>query len=616
MRSPRGENFQPRPEGQTRAEVSEVASPAEDQAVEGQAGKPLSSRIESLRARIKEMIGRKPQEAQREVRELKEAETEQRGGTVDSLLKRFHLRHAQRELFFPTPDISHLFAAPDKAAAPPVPISESAVEERVGEDLELLGETKGAVRTQTETDQLVTEVETAVERQAGGELSEAERKKRDVATIARERGVTFIHAIQPARASGKAEQNAEQISMLRGEVDWEQKFDIVLALEPTLACSSIQKGDSRRNMWYGMGVILGSGKVEYASCTDVSSLAQGIKQRQSVWAKPRDLSKEIPAAISDRSESSRNEFGISDPKVSGFYVCREPGFKYAEHDSEYPDEAIAAAAEKRNLPLFVIMGGEVWEGRLDVGTKKIRPTKLAKPEEVYRQSLGLPSDQREAILEGMFEDSPFDLERIGVREAANIESRADGQITYMNFAAKLRPERLLAAEKPIAECYGVNKKVVFHERDGKIWRHWSHLKRHTMAEAEVGEQDNKWIDIGFGTGLALKGEPPGPEDYFSGLGEILRQGQDELAAIEKMGKEGYAGQQDLIMGKLRASAFHLYGFGEQAGQFGDAEASARALALAGEVIPRENYDDVIHRRVGEKGKFKITREDLKLSKPK
>lgn len=616
MTPPRGENFQSEPEGQTMAEGTEVPNPAEDQAVESQAGKPLFSRIESLRARIKEMIGREPDEAQRQVRELKEEETNQRGGVVDSLLKRFHLRQTQRELLFPTPDISHLFASPDKAAAPPVPISESAAEERVGEDLGLLAETEGAVRTQTETDQLVTEVETSVEQQAGGELSEAERKKRDVATIARERGVTFIHAIQPAGASGKAEQNAEQISMLRGEVDWEPKLDIVLALEPTLACSSIQKGDSRRNMWYGMGVVLGSGKVEYAACTDVSSQAQGIKQRQSVWAKPRDLSKEISLAISDRSESSRNEFGISDPKVSGFYVCREPGFKYAEHDSEYPDEAIAAAAEKRNLPLFVIMGGEVWQGRFDVGTKKIRPTKLAEPEEVYRQSLGLPADQREAILEGMFEDSPFDLERIGVHEAADIESRADGQITYMNFAAKLRPERLLAAGELIAECYGVNKKVFFHERDGKIWRHWSHLKRHTMAEGEVGEQDNKSIDIGFRGRLALKGEPPGPEDYFSGLEEVLRQGQGELAAIEESGKEGYVGQKDLIMGKLQSLAFHLYGFGEQAGQFGDAEASARALALAGEVVPRENYDDVIRRRVGEKGKFKITREDLKLSKPK
>lgn len=598
------------------AEGTEVPSPAEEQAVESQAGKPLSSRIDSLRARIKEMIGREPDEAQRQVRELKEEEVNQRGGIVDSLLKKFHLRHTQRELYFPKPDISHLFASPDKAAAPPVPISESAAEERVGEDLGLLAETEGAVQTQTEADQLVTGVETAVEKQAGGELSEAERKKRDVATIARERGVTFIHAIQPAGASGKAEQNAEQISMLRGEVDWEPKLDIVLALEPTLACSSIQKGDSRRNMWYGMGVVLGSGKVEYAACTDVSSQAQGIKQRQSVWAKPRDLSKEISLAISDRSESSRNEFGISDPKVSGFYVCREPGFKYAEHDSEYPDEAIAAAAEKRNLPLFVIMGGEVWQGRFDVGTKKIRPTKLAEPEEVYRQSLGLPADQREAILEGMFEDSPFDLERIGVHEAADIESRADGQITYMNFAAKLRPERLLAAGELIAECYGVNKKVVFHEREGKIWRHWSHLKRHTMAEGEVGEQDNKSIDIGFRGRLALKGEPPGPEDYFSGLEEVLRQGQGELAAIEESGKEGYVGQKDLIMGKLQSLAFHLYGFGEQAGQFGDAEASARALALAGEVVPRENYDDVIRRRVGEKGKFKITREDLKLSKPK
>lgn len=602
MRHSRGENLQPGLEGQIPAEGAGVSNQAEDPAVERQAGKSLSSRIESLRARVREILGRDPKEAERQVRELKEAETEQRGGVVDRLLDRFRIRRTQNEVFFLKPDISPPFATDKTTTAAPEPLSESAVEERVGEDLALLAETKGAVQMQTEVDELAGEVEAGLEKQGPAELSEAERKKRDVATIAREYGVTFVHALRPGGM-----RNPDDNSILREGVDWDQKLDIVLTLEPPIACSTLKPGDTKDNLWHGMGVILNGGSVDHAGPTDAGSVSDTVGGRTNDSGLDEDIGSQVTRAIKDRPENDYNEFNIRDPKVAGLFVCREPGFKYSEDISFFPDEALAAKAERCGLPLFVVVAGEVWHGQFDVGTRKIRPTRLANLDEIHGQPGNLPPEQKDLMLEKLFEDNPFNLDKIGCAEAQYVDSRFYGWQTAVELLAA-------SAAKSIDQLalHGVNKRVEYSLRDGQAWQRAEFAKTRAQ-EGPLGQGSGlEWgtINFGSGTGTIKIGEKIRTADeYLDGMRALLEKQRKEIVDLVT---EAYPGQRQAREKILATMGYHLHGFGEQAEQMGNHELAARAFSLAQPVVPRQECQDVVRRRVGPDGKFRITRKDLNL----
>jgi hypothetical protein len=58
-------------------------------------------------------------------------------------------------------------------------------------------------------------------------------------------------------------------------------------------------------------------------------------------------------------------------------------------------------------------------------------------------------------------------------------------------------------------------------------------------------------------------------------------------------------------------AFYIYGYGEAAREDGDTETYDRAIEIAGKLISPEQYQDIVKRRLGPDGKFKITEADLK-----
>ncbi len=64
---------------------------------------------------------------------------------------------------------------------------------------------------------------------------------------------------------------------------------------------------------------------------------------------------------------------------------------------------------------------------------------------------------------------------------------------------------------------------------------------------------------------------------------------------------------DSWMGRL---AFHLYGFGEQAGEWEDLKTKERALTLARRIFSEDEYRGIVQKRIDEEGRFRITKEDL------
>jgi hypothetical protein len=58
----------------------------------------------------------------------------------------------------------------------------------------------------------------------------------------------------------------------------------------------------------------------------------------------------------------------------------------------------------------------------------------------------------------------------------------------------------------------------------------------------------------------------------------------------------------------------LYGFAEQAGEFGDTETQKAALDLADAIVGVDKIEEVISKRLSPEGKFRIFEEDLKRPK--
>ncbi|MBI3260870.1 hypothetical protein HYZ64_00670, partial [Candidatus Berkelbacteria bacterium] len=83
---------------------------------------------------------------------------------------------------------------------------------------------------------------------------EKEYESRLIPNIVKKHQAVFVHGIHPTFTP-------RENSLLKQGIDWKTKLKIALTLEPTLAASTIKKGDTPDNLWSRMGVILREGFV-------------------------------------------------------------------------------------------------------------------------------------------------------------------------------------------------------------------------------------------------------------------------------------------------------------------------------------------------------------------
>src|SRR3989338_1043894 len=128
----------------------------------------------------------------------------------------------------------------------------------------------------------------------------------------------FVHSIAPFFVPAEN-------SLLYDTVTWEEKLDIVLALQPTLSGSTICANETKRHLWAQMGVILNGGNVTNAWFQDHGTKARNLQERDAEGViYMEDLEQRIARAI--RRENNPhwyNEFVIENPEICGFYVCQE-----------------------------------------------------------------------------------------------------------------------------------------------------------------------------------------------------------------------------------------------------------------------------------------------------
>jgi len=194
---------------------------------------------------------------------------------------------------------------------------------------------------------------------------------------------------------------------LKEGTEWRNKLEIVIKQQPTLSCSSIKKGESWRNLWSRMGVLLVGGEIEDAYSTDAASRIIDSNKRQV------NLDKRFQSSILQAINRSGpkygvtgkeyNEFIISKPLVGGFYLCLEDTSPYGRNDL-VPFEEIVKELSEREIPLFVMLRGVLYQ----LAGKEVDATTL---EKIYadEKKLGVDKTTRNMLKDGWKVIQPQDL---------------------------------------------------------------------------------------------------------------------------------------------------------------------------------------------------------------
>ena len=143
-----------------------------------------------------------------------------------------------------------------------------------------MAESDGAIEADEFKKQLEEEMRMFYLRQEDiKEEFERDEKLRSVEAISKNEGVLFIHTLPLGENMKNTSQNNSFVNT--EGMDFTTKIKLVLGLEPTISCSTLKKGDTRANMFYGTGLIIGKGRVVFAHNADAATVAEGPFVRRS-----------------------------------------------------------------------------------------------------------------------------------------------------------------------------------------------------------------------------------------------------------------------------------------------------------------------------------------------
>jgi len=494
-------------------------------------------------------------------------------------------------------------------------------------------------------------------------LTEQEQAK--IKTVIEKYNVLIIHGIHPNFVPGEN-------SLLNIDVDWKTKLKIALALEPSLAASTIKENDSYRNMWARMGLLIRGGKIIKAYPQDLATVATAIKKRhESGTLMPKKVSEQIEEAVTKRADGSYNELNVEECQTAGFYFYIDQTENLIKNDLVDLDE-IYQTCQELELPLYVIKNGLLYESLYHPDLKKVeiqreqvikdqlkdvRPSqeqavrkkviqeleesygqyvdsmlgKQITPQEVSGSQLQLADERKDAIKQELFTDPPF---KCTFPEAECINSKFSGEGTYVEINALIKKDDFPNEEidsgffakdcgvrfapdekvKKIAKIKQIGNKSVeyFIVNDSQFYRRsWSSRDKLFW----LYQMDNMNLNNGYINNLnTLTGNEKlslpliSNENYLKGMGDRIRE------VAEKYQKSVNDNEPKQLVGfcqeRLNNLIYHLYGFGDKAKELGDNETAEIAFEIANQYLPQETYREVVGRRLDAKGRFVITEADF------
>ena len=479
---------------------------------------------------------------------------------------------------------------------------------------------------------------------------EKEEKQRDVKNVLGQYGVAMVHALIP---NGAPSEN----TLLRSDISWQEKLKILLAFEPTISTSTISP--EQQATWRNMGVLLSGGRVEVASPQDAGTKAKGLKEREvrqghfsttDINGQKKTIEKQLQDATSHRG--GYNEVVVGNPEIAGFFVKVNEDNSLTElgdANAYVSPEDIFKTVRDMHLPLFVIKGGEVYRANPDEAEKVLDTTyirdksyktimKLGEkvpPAELSNLPTALNKEQQDQLVTEILDDSPF---KLSMAEAHCTDAMSAGRETYVgvnfgklnsgeNFPTEIyqssgRYETMTSYVGKEMKILSVVKSPDAIQRlvsiDGKLFTEdtnkrtgkrnlYDSLSEHLKIGSIVANVSNFFT---YGTERGKETSIDSTTAYIDRMKLEVDTIKDLLSKAEKDSSEHRESRIEKEKNSLRQRAFHLYGYADEAGKNGDIESQEMANHLAAEVLPRETYDEIVKRRVGPNGEFKITKEDL------
>jgi len=487
-----------------------------------------------------------------------------------------------------------------------------------------------------------------------------EEKNRKIEKIVEDYDVFFLHSTTPYGVPGEN-------SLLKPGTDWKTKLEILLALEPTVSVSTFKPGDNRSNMWAHIGVMLKKGCTETAGRQDIGTLAKGLNER--IWRgdpKAKKVSEQIKSAIAERPSNDYNEIVVRDPKVAGFYLCFD-NTKQDVIDAQQIKKIIEAFA----LPFYIIKDGSVFatswspevdkqfkaekesrftelleemkkcgiekNGRIMVSPEKEQEFKKLSaeresiqnelnekffatvekitPQEILKNDFTVSEQKKREMIENLLIEQPFKpicqeaFYVQGYHEGGQTFVETNGQQNLEKFNGEINDEqvkKIFEAKLPSGDeiKYLITEKNELFQAKEFITDTGGKVK----LSFQIKSDDFDHL-IGYLPGFPLHDKErksiQSSQDYLEAMAKTIERLKEEKndPAVEKK----YSHTDEWI----ERLAFHLYGFGEQAGKIKDTKTQEEAFALANSIFPQKEYQEIIKRRIDENGNFKVVLEDLK-----
>lgn len=476
---------------------------------------------------------------------------------------------------------------------------------------------------------------------------EVEHRAGNVTELMKEHNVLFVHGI--SRFTPDAN------SSLQTSADLEDKFNIVLGLEPAISTSTIRPGDGRTHYWASQGLLLAGGTVTEAYTHDAATQPQGIFERSTIFQRTKQpLAEQIRGAIYDRDARNKNqwiqynELVVEQPQPSAVYVAldEEP------HSINYFDEArldMPDIAEKLGLPLVVIEKGVPYRAVFDTIKHTLRAGEQI-PIEELQQPVQLAQGQREKLISELFADSPF---KPKTPEFDYIDARDEGRIAYL--------DQTLAHQSSIAEPIVIERlnglRETYSSKNQRIMREvqWFDPRENQRRTREVYldyerqhghlSDTNEYTDITrHRTEKIGSGAKRTPATYLQSIRQTLERARQSAELAAQQSPQEYFQSMDAInqmrwkhdftengmfdeqglMQKLaqhitesqlfwkdvvRQEASHVYGFGQEALAQGDTTSNEQAMQIVNEYYSIETIQEILERRTDGHGHFRNTIDD-------
>ena len=407
-----------------------------------------------------------------------------------------------------------------------------------------------------------------------------------VSHICEKYNVIFVHGVHDG--------SLDVSTSVKKDTDVATQLKIVLSLSPTVAASTIREGDSKRNMWGHVGVLLNSGLVLHAEPDDAGTGPNGVDGR--IYRKERGgpIAEQVERAILKREVNNYNELAVTQPGVAGCYICTD---KIGTDEKKM--QKITNQLASLGVPLYELSYGQIYalsviDGKTTRGVRK-------STKDILHSSFSVDRAMKEKFLEDILEAAPFNYRSL---DQKCIDSSVSGREFYYEMRGWVNDIDDVEWSKKIYNTRGI---YYIQNIPGRgLYMNRSFKYSHNSSDDGAGTRYQKQN----GNANPIEGIHVASGSYrmpfsISGVADYLR---GMKVAIDT---ERNKPNSEWIVKQLVS---HLYGYSQEAGERGDMTLMREGISIAGEYMQLSEYEEIFTSRKREGEGYRMKKEDLPASK--